>query len=357
MTHARFRAEDVADLLKLCHRRCCICHRFCGVKMEIHHIDQDAHGGGNSRDNAMPLCFDCHAEVNHYNDEHPKGRKFSSDELRGHRDQWLQVCAQHPAVFVAAVGRAQAGPLEGLLDELEFNVSVAGKLEPSELGCLFLDAQFKRATESGAITLLDGDTKRAVLDAYIAMRRSNFYLEVAHANEAEERGRALGEVQHQIFDAWKTIVGGRAALRAYLGLEPCELDDAPRVFKRPCTPSARELLRYLEDVAHVISTYERAHNESPTGHHHLIRDALSPITKWRSRFETNPPPGIRPVHLWGIDRAFNELTEIKEKAGQQPSRVAGSYLDRLTELKGEIGKARDSYRGEVAWQGHVALAR
>lgn len=357
MTQARFRPEDVADLLKLCHRRCCICHRFCGVKMEIHHIDQDAHGGGNARENAMPLCFDCHAEVNHYNDEHPKGRKFSSDELRGHRDQWLLICEQHPAVFVAAVGRAQAGPLEALLDELEFNVSVARKLEPTELGCLFLDAQFKRATECGAITLLDSSTKQAVLDAYVAMRRSNFYLEVAHANDAEERGRALGEVQHQIFDAWKTIVGGHASLRTYLGLEPLDRDDPPRGFKRPCTPSARELLGYLDDVANIISTYERAHQESPTGHHHLIRDALSPITNWRNRFESNPPPGIRPVHLWGIERAFNDLTETKEKAGQHPGQVASKYLEKVAALKSAVGKARDSYRHEVAWQGHVALPR
>lgn len=357
MTRSRFRPEDVAELLKLCHRRCCLCHRFCGVKMEVHHIDQDAHGGGNAPENAIPLCFDCHAEVNHYNIDHPKGRKFTPEELRGHRDQWLRICAEHPAAFVAVVGRAQAGPLEALLDELEFNVSVARKLEPGELGCLFLDAQFARATESGSITLLDAATKRAVLDAYVAMRRSNFYLGVAHTDDAEERGRALGEVQHQVFGAWSTIVDARAALRSYLGLDRLDAEDPPRGFKRPCTPSANELLGYLDSLAHVIATYERAHKETPTGHHHLIQHALAPITDWRSRFDKNPPPGIRPVHLWGFDRAFQELAEVKQKAGQHPVLVAKPYAERLAELKSQVLKARDNYRGEVAWQGHVALPR
>ena len=57
MTKAAFRAVDVSELLRQCHRRCCLCHRFCGVKMEIHHIEQDAPDGGNDRDNAIPFVL------------------------------------------------------------------------------------------------------------------------------------------------------------------------------------------------------------------------------------------------------------------------------------------------------------
>ena len=58
--------------------------------MELHHIKQKAAGGSETFDNAIPLCFDCHAEAGHYNIDHPKGLKFSSAELQGHRDRWYR---------------------------------------------------------------------------------------------------------------------------------------------------------------------------------------------------------------------------------------------------------------------------
>lgn len=30
-----------AEALAACERRCCICHKFCGTKMELHHIKQN----------------------------------------------------------------------------------------------------------------------------------------------------------------------------------------------------------------------------------------------------------------------------------------------------------------------------
>lgn len=76
-----------------CGRRCCLCHLPAGGKMEIHHIVQRADGGDESIENGIPLCFNCHAEVGHYNVEHPKGTKFTSKELRGHRDRWFETYA------------------------------------------------------------------------------------------------------------------------------------------------------------------------------------------------------------------------------------------------------------------------
>lgn len=71
-----------------CGRRCCLCHKFCGVGMECHHILKAAAGGKDTIDNCIPLCFDCHTEVGHYSNDHPKGTKFSEAELRAHRDSW-----------------------------------------------------------------------------------------------------------------------------------------------------------------------------------------------------------------------------------------------------------------------------
>jgi hypothetical protein len=89
-----FRQSEKEDMLVACGRRCCLCHRFCGNKIECAHIEQ---GGPDELDNGIPLCLDCHAEVGAYNDQHPKGNKFSPRELKRHRDAWYQKMAQYPA--------------------------------------------------------------------------------------------------------------------------------------------------------------------------------------------------------------------------------------------------------------------
>ncbi|WP_080708374.1 MULTISPECIES: HNH endonuclease [Aeromonas] len=77
--------------LLACARRCCVCHRFCGRNIELHHIEMESKGGESSYDNCIPLCYDCHAEAGHYNSLHPKGTKYSSSELKKHRDSWYQA--------------------------------------------------------------------------------------------------------------------------------------------------------------------------------------------------------------------------------------------------------------------------
>ena len=73
-----------------CGRRCCICHKFCGNNMEIHHIKAKSDGGEDTFENAIPLCFDCHAIVRQYDPKHPKGTRFTEAELKMHRDAWYQ---------------------------------------------------------------------------------------------------------------------------------------------------------------------------------------------------------------------------------------------------------------------------
>jgi len=55
--------------------------------MELHHIDPD---GPDTAENCIPLCFNCHAEAGSYNPAHPKGRKLTFSEIKGHRDRWYQ---------------------------------------------------------------------------------------------------------------------------------------------------------------------------------------------------------------------------------------------------------------------------
>jgi hypothetical protein len=69
-------------------RHCCACNRYKGLKIEVHHIIQEADGGENTSDNAIALCFDCHADAGHYNSRHPKGTRISPNELRKHKEAW-----------------------------------------------------------------------------------------------------------------------------------------------------------------------------------------------------------------------------------------------------------------------------
>lgn len=79
-------------------RHCCVCHRYRGVKIEVHHIQQEADGGPNTFDNAIPLCFDCHSDAGHFNDRHPKGTKFSKPELIKARDVWYEFIKNNPSI-------------------------------------------------------------------------------------------------------------------------------------------------------------------------------------------------------------------------------------------------------------------
>jgi hypothetical protein len=77
-----------------CHRRCCLCHKPCGTKIEAAHIIDESAGGSNEEDNGIPLCFDCHQDVGSYNDKHPKGNKYRPEELRARRDQVYKWVAE-----------------------------------------------------------------------------------------------------------------------------------------------------------------------------------------------------------------------------------------------------------------------
>jgi hypothetical protein len=76
-------------------RRCCVCGRYKGVGVEVHHIIQKANGGEDSYDNGIVLCFDCHCAAGHYNANHPRGTKFSPEELKGHKERWFQYVRDH----------------------------------------------------------------------------------------------------------------------------------------------------------------------------------------------------------------------------------------------------------------------
>lgn len=83
-----FSSKVRIDALVAAARHCCVCHRYKGVRVEVHHIVPVSKGGTDDPENAICLCFDCHADAGHYNPEHSRGTKFSPQELRSARDNW-----------------------------------------------------------------------------------------------------------------------------------------------------------------------------------------------------------------------------------------------------------------------------
>lgn len=171
-----FNRTDANELLAACHRRCCVCHRFCGIKIELHHIQPTAAGGDDSIENAIPLCFECHAEVQLYNDTHPRGRKFRPDELREHKTQWIKICGESPGALLTPQQPYDVGPIQALIDELEFNNELSKLTDDDTIGALFLVAQFERSISQGLFSLLPDQVRSPISAAYATLMRANMYI-------------------------------------------------------------------------------------------------------------------------------------------------------------------------------------
>lgn len=219
-----FPKDRVNELLAAVHRRCCICHRFCGVKVEVDHIEPRGEGGGDDIENALPVCFECHAEIHSYNDRHPRGRKFHPEELSRHKKQWIQACKDHPNIFTAPPPLSEVGPLQALIDELEFNAAVSRYDAEDNQGCLFLDVQFRRAVAEGAIALVRDDLKAKIINAYVAIGRANQFIKAVMMQEIDGNAwsRALQRATPSIRDAGPQITAARDALLKFLGREGAE---------------------------------------------------------------------------------------------------------------------------------------
>lgn len=90
-----FSKEVKDEMFVKCARHCCVCHKATGLNIEVHHIKPQKDGGDHSFDNAIALCFDCHADAGHYFAGHPKGSKLSPEELIKHKEYWFKIVESH----------------------------------------------------------------------------------------------------------------------------------------------------------------------------------------------------------------------------------------------------------------------
>jgi hypothetical protein len=119
-----FDEEDKVKVLLWCARHCCLCGKACGVGIEVAHLDK----GSKDIDEAIPLCFDCHAQIGHYDRSHPRGRMFSHRELKARRDQVYEEYTSH-LVPRLRYGLSQQGRE---LPDVGFNIEHLGGPHPAQ---------------------------------------------------------------------------------------------------------------------------------------------------------------------------------------------------------------------------------
>jgi len=216
-----FKKVEANELLVACHRRCCICHRYCGIKIELHHIESRGVGGDDTIANAIPVCFECHAEIQLYNDAHPRGRKFQPNELRAHKEQWLRICKKSPGFLLTPQRPHDVGPIQALVDELEFNDEIATQTNDDTIGALFLIAQFERAIHEGLFSLLSDSVRNQISAVYVTLMRANMYLQkmaiMPWGGSGSSWHDAYTFAQKAIASAQKEIPLAQEALLKHLG--------------------------------------------------------------------------------------------------------------------------------------------
>ena len=120
-----FGALVIENALVACGRHCCLCHKFCGIKMEIHHIKPQAEGGPDTFENAIPLCFDCHGDMRTYDSKHPKGIKYTEKELIRHRDAWYLAVQNNSLIINQHAVETDKTIYNTLLQVLPWNGSLS----------------------------------------------------------------------------------------------------------------------------------------------------------------------------------------------------------------------------------------
>jgi hypothetical protein len=142
--------------------------------MHIHHIVPDAEGGSGEYDNGIPVCLDCHAEIESKSN---MGRRFTPDELKMHRDRWMTTIREHPDLLVrTSQTLTETGPLEALFSEMEFNRTaiIGGDDDPYPPLTV---KQFERAIATNALAALDESTRDALQRTYADVYRLNYHFE------------------------------------------------------------------------------------------------------------------------------------------------------------------------------------
>jgi hypothetical protein len=196
----RFTEEVKQKCLLWSDRHCCLCDKACGTDIEIAHIDPK---GENGIGNAIPLCYDCHAEIGRYNKEHPRGNKYRPNELKTRREQIYERYTRHlvPPLLYGITQAIRNNPKNlRLLPDVGFNITHLGDSIPVRVKVearVFLGARDLGLVQS-AIPYYSGET------IWNLNPRLTFYGHFSVPDECAESDERLGiEVTVIVIDPYE----------------------------------------------------------------------------------------------------------------------------------------------------------
>jgi hypothetical protein len=144
--------------------------------LQVHHIRERSQGGGDEEDNLIVVCLACHTDVH---TKVPFARRFSVDELRGHRDALVRMVEEGKLPADDADDANEA--VVALLRELEASPKSRPALSPEavevllraatttgpEQGSVIVSLHFEGLTvKMGATALAIGDDDRRTQAKY-----------------------------------------------------------------------------------------------------------------------------------------------------------------------------------------------
>ena len=148
-------------------RLCCLCLKQCGTNIEAAHIVAEAAGGSNDEDNGIPLCFDCHQETGAYDNKHPKGNKFTVQELKARRNRLYQL-VESGALYAQIIAGQHA---KGAGQPVELPSAAPVQVDPSRHARVFATTLRDTGGQVDAVgtkLALFGDFDRAfILDSLL----------------------------------------------------------------------------------------------------------------------------------------------------------------------------------------------
>lgn len=107
--NVKFSDRDKIRCLLWCARHCCLCGEFRAIGIELAHIDpkRKPKSGTGDIDNAIPVCPNCHAELDAISEGH--GTKYKPEETKARRDQVYEEHTRHLVPPIAFEPTQDAG--------------------------------------------------------------------------------------------------------------------------------------------------------------------------------------------------------------------------------------------------------
>ncbi|MBI5870980.1 MAG: HNH endonuclease [Actinobacteria bacterium] len=195
-----FSSEVKTEALTKSGRRCSLCLRYKGLKVEVHHIEPEADTHNNTLGNAVSLCFDCHADAGHYNAKHPRGSKFSPAEIRKHRDRLWKLVAEGKILPDAPLDASYLELLRRAFDRPAFSTPFRqeGRMEDFEKAIddtvLVLNTGVLRTRDNQVISDI-GFGKSSVLDSNWQARLNDLETQLLQLRSSINRALADGHIK------------------------------------------------------------------------------------------------------------------------------------------------------------------